>query len=340
LSRGKTKRRESTSKVGASTNLRPELPLQLTRDSGQQRRVSPTNRTISVPPALIVVLGIVLLLGFGLTFFSNGAGNTSSPSEQQVTPISTVQGQDYHSLAVSPTDPARLWFGSHSGIQESTDGGKTWQPLPGVEGDAMSLARPAADPNVVYMAGHDIFKRSLDGGKTWQDVRTDLPGTDLHGFAANPANAQHLFALVVGHGLYESLDGGARWQPLPAQAPGASGALAVAGGSPPTLYVMSSLGLMRSTDGGKSWHRKDTGLPGGRANALLAVSNQARQWYAATSDGLYYSSDEGTTWRRVALGSQELVALSASQSEPLRVYALSAQGAVFSLEGAMLGRSE
>jgi photosystem II stability/assembly factor-like uncharacterized protein len=340
LRKGRTKRRESTGKVGAPTTLRPELPLQLTRDSGRQRHMSPTNRTVSVPPALVLIIGFLAVVGAGLMFFTIGAGNTSSPTEPQVSPISTVQGQDYHALAVSPTDPDHVWFGSHSGIQESTDGGKSWHPLPGVEGDAMSLARPAADPNVVYMAGHDIFKRSLDGGKTWQDVRTNLPGTDLHGFAANPANAQHLFALVVGHGLYESVDGGLNWQPLLAQAPGASGALAVAVGSPPPLYVMSTLGLMRSLDGGKSWHRKDTGLPEGRANALLAVSSQEQQWFAATADGLYYSSDEGTTWRRVALANQELVALSASPSEPLRVYALSAQGALFSLEGPALGRPE
>lgn len=78
-------------------------------------------------------------------------------------------------------------------------------------GDAISLARPAADANTIYMAGHDIFKRSTDGGKTWHDMQTDLPGTDLHGFAADPADATHLYTLVVGAGLFESRDGGQQW---------------------------------------------------------------------------------------------------------------------------------
>jgi len=210
-----------------------------------------------------------------------------------------------------------------------------------MSGDAMSMAIPPTDPSRVYIAGHDVFKRSTDGGRTWQDVQTDLPGTDLHGFAGDPGDAEHIYAMVAGQGLFESRDGGSKWKSLVAQPPGATGPLTVAAGSPAALYAATSLGVMRSKDGGQSWHPANSGLPQGQADlrALTSIPGQPQELYAGTTNGLYHTEDGGTTWQQVGLSGQLLVALAASQSEPLRLYALSADGAVYSLEGALLGRS-
>lgn len=40
--------------------------------------------------------------------------------------VGSVHALDYHSLAFSPSDRNTLFFGHHSGIMESQDGGKTW----------------------------------------------------------------------------------------------------------------------------------------------------------------------------------------------------------------------
>ena len=130
---------------------------------------------------------------------------------------------------------------------------------------------------------------------------------------------------------------------MPTQPPGAYGALAVNGGNPATLYVATSLGLMRSQDGGKNWHRKDAGLPEGTAGvrALLPVPNKPQEWYAATGDGLYSSANEGVSWQRVALQGQNLAALAASAAPGAgasRLYVLTTQGAVYRLESATLPR--
>ena len=195
---------------------------------------------------VLIAGGVLLALGWIL--LGNRLPGAVAPDT--LTPVATVRAPDYHSLAVSPQDGDRVWFGSHEGLQESTDGGRTWRPLSGVQGDAMSLARPPGDPAWVYLAGHDIFQRSTDGGQTWQAVATDLPGTDLHGFAADPANARRVYAVVVGQGVFLSDDGGTQWRATSTQPPGAVGGLAVTAGDPARVYVVAALGVMYSADGG------------------------------------------------------------------------------------------
>ncbi len=311
-----------------------------TTDPAADRSQAPTT-VVRVPRIVVVGAGLLLLLGLGAFLLGTRQSETGGSNDVgQLSPLSTLQASDFHSLAVSPQDADRVWFGSHAGIQESTDGGRSWHPLAGgMNGDAMSMALPATDPLTVYIAGHNIFKRSGDGGKTWQDVQTDLPSTDIHGFAVDPTDARHVYALVAQSGLVESADGGDRWQAVLAQPPGAFGALAVVSGNPPGLYAATRLGLMRSQDGAKTWHRKDVGLPAEEASvrAIVPVPNQPQELYAATLNGLYHTTNEGATWARVALAGQDLYSLAASQTRPLRLYALSSTGAVYRLEAADLG---
>ena len=299
----------------------------------------------TVPVILVVGVAALLLIAGAILLTRQPTGSSGQPPAVALTPISNLQASDYHSLVVDPKDADRVWFGSHTGIQESTNGGHTWTPLAGMSGDAMSMSWPVSDATTVYIAGHNVFKRSTDGGRSWQDVRTDLSGTDLHGFAVDPANGKHLLALVVGAGLHESTDGGDHWQPVPAQPPGATGALAVALGNspdPPTLYAMTGLGVMRSQDAGKSWHPANGELPQGQdgVRALLSVPGKTQELYAGTSNGLYHTNDAGSTWQQTVLVGRDIIALAASQSGTLRVYALAADGAVFRLEGTTLGSTQ
>ncbi len=310
--------------------------------TASQRNARRPARTLSLP-AILVAGAAVLLVALGVLLLTRQSTGSSGPTPTgALSPVANLQASDYHSLAVDPTNADRVWFGSHNGIQESTDGGHTWSPLAGMSGDAMNMAMPATIPAAVYVAGHDIFKRSIDGGRSWQDVKSNLPGTDMHGFTVDPANGKHVFALVVGVGLNESTDGGDHWQPLPAQPPGATGALAVASGNPPALYAMTSLGVMRSQDAGKSWHPANGDLPQGRdgVRALLSVPSKSQELYVGTANGLYHTNDAGATWQQAGLAGENIIALAASQSGPQRVYALTASGAVFRLEGAALGNRQ
>jgi photosystem II stability/assembly factor-like uncharacterized protein len=307
------------------------------------RRSTPVRSRVPVPPKRWPLVGIgavalLLLLVAGALLLANRSSGPAAAGG--LAPIATLNAPDYHSLSVSPQDADRVWFGAHNGIQESADGGHTWQPLPGVSGDAMNIARPLADPARIYMAGHEIFQRSTDGGRTWQAMRTNLPDMDMHGFAADPADAQHLFTFVVANGLFESSDGGARWLALPAPPADPAGAIAVVTGRPLTLYAATTAGVMRSPDGGKSWQPATAGLTEGNSSvrALLAVPGQPQELYAGTIDGLYHTKDGGISWQPAGLAGLRIAAIAASQSGPLRLYVVTAEGAVFRLEGPTLMR--
>lgn len=250
--------------------------------------------------------------------------------------IAVLTTSDFHALAFSPTDPNVVFFGHHNGVMRSDDGGRTWRPLvqrPNF--DAMGLAVSRSDPRQIYLAGHDVFQVSRDGGASWQPLSHNLPGTDIHGFAMRPDNPSHLYAFVVGHGLFTSVDGGRSWSKLSDRLPGDVMALAVAGGTPEILYAggMRS-GVLRSTDGGRSWEP----LPGSPRGVMALVVDPAapQTVYAGADGGLYKSTDGGGTWRKLPFPGANAVALAVSPGNPQVILAVefvrSGEGRVYRSE--------
>jgi photosystem II stability/assembly factor-like uncharacterized protein len=202
------------------------------------------------------------------------------------------QTPDYHSLLVSSADPRRLLLGTHAGLYESTNGGRSWTTAGLQRQDAMNLVRPSA--SVVWAAGHDVLARSDDGGQTWSDVRPDgLPGLDVHGFAADPGDPSRLYAAIAGEGLYRSTDGGQRFELVSRQVGPAVFALAVT----PDGRILAGdarQGLMVSRDGGTTWR-----LALRKTLAGLAINPEDPKRILATGPGILLSIDGGESWRRV-----------------------------------------
>lgn len=241
-----------------------------------------------------------------------------SPRSSTNGALATLQTGDFHALAFDPTDARTAFFGHHNGVLRTDDGGRTWRPL--VEQpnfDAMSLGVSRADGRRLYLAGHDVFQASADGGRTWQPVPHNLPGTDIHGFAVNPEDADRLYALVMGQGVLRSGDGGRTWAPLGNGLPGDVSVLASAGGSPEVLYASSGrLGVLRSADAGASWARTST-VPGSRGVLTLAVDPATPQTaYAGTEEGLFKSTDGGHTWTMLTFPGRNVTAVAVSPSDP------------------------
>lgn len=216
---------------------------------------------------------------------------------------------DAHALAVHPSDPNVLVFGSHRGMLISRDAGKTWSPI-GPAGDAMGLAMPPGS-SAMYAAGHDVFLRSDDGGRTWSSARPALPGTDIHGFAAGATG--RLYAHVNGLGLFRSDDGGSRWDRA-ASAPGSTMSMAVAGaGDRDILFASTMEGVQRSRDGGATWERV---AEVGSATIGAAGSRV----YAATGGRVFVSSDGGGRWEQRAFSGGSAVLVAAAPSDAETVY--------------------
>ena len=266
---------------------------------------------------ILVAGGAVLLVRQN----GSGGGATAAGAFAQV---GRVHAADYHSLTFSPSDPNTILFGHHNGIMQSSDGGKSWKPaVDRPNFDAMILGANPAAPNVVWMAGHNVFYRSTDGGQTWNEVKTNLPGLDIHAFAVGATDPNSLYAFAVGFGLFKSTDGGVTWQPL--GGPRQPYTLA-AGGSSETLYVGTDEGVVVSLDGGVSF-AAPVAVGGGPVGALAAVPN-SDVVYAGSPAGLYRSDDGGRSWSKTGY-SGGVAAVAVQPTNPQRVVLVDGQGKVF-----------
>jgi len=157
-----------------------------------------------------------------------------------------------------------------------------WTPLGPDGGAVTSLAVASGAPGLVYAGtlSGGVFK-SRDGGATWQPAATGLPvGAPLL-LAAGGRDGRTLYA-ATGLALFASADGGGLWTPR--QVPGLSnGVVGIAGlaaspSNPQTLFLSLGSdvsfygGLLKSTDGGRTWKKLDTGLGDGSSASVLALA--------------------------------------------------------------------
>lgn len=258
-----------------------------------------------------------------------------SPPEQ-TSPSKPVVGPDLHSLVVDPSDPSRLFIGSHSGASVSMDAGKTWTPVESLEGaDAMGWA---FTDNAIFVGGHPGIEVSTDGGETFEPRNDGLPHTDIHAlgagegmlYAASPAagvlassdqgrswdirteeagqsfmgailvdpeDSERLIAPDMSAGAVESTDGGRTWSALG----GVQGAMWVTWDLNDTdhIIVTTTGSAVESTDGGGSWDALD--IPEG-ASLVEMSPDDPSVLYAAVLDApearVFVSRDGGRTWRQ------------------------------------------
>ncbi len=232
---------------------------------------------------------------------------------------------------------------SGGGLWRTEDAGTNWVNVSDGQigtGSIGSITIAPSNPNIIYMGtgegpargqassdGDGIYK-SIDGGITWKHTGLRksfrIPRIRVH-----PTNPDIVLVAVQGNlwgasqerGVYRSVDGGENWENVlwVNDTTGAAD-LSMDLKNPSILYAtlwdhlrtpwfMRSGGpgsaIYKTTDGGNTWGKLNTGLPTGTLGKMgIAVSPaQSNRVFAiieANEGGLYRSDDAGETWLRIS----------------------------------------
>jgi len=185
------------------------------------------------------------------------------------------------------------------------------------------------NPAVYYMAtaGSGVWK-TVDGGQVWACVSDSLRLTAVGAVAVAPSRPDTVYAGASGSGpeagLYRSTDGGGHWELVALEGRAVSSIVIDPHKPDLVMAAAGDRGVVRSTDGGKTW--KST-LPDEKVGGVWLVfdPDNPRKLYAgtrkieaggrggggggrgaapvltpATDSQIYRSTDEGATWKKTS----------------------------------------
>ena len=217
-------------------------------------------------------------------------------------------GATLHSVNIDPRDPKHMYIGlSAGGVFETTDQGKTWQPLnrgcaadflpdPNAEygHDPHCLRLHPLAPDTLYQQNHcGIYRMDRPEGK-WVRVGSAMPAKvgDI-GFplALHPRDPDTLWVFPM--------DGTTVWPRVSPE-------------GKPAAYM--------SRNAGKTWTRQSKGLPAKDAWWTVkrqAMCSDARDplglYFGTTSGEVWGSADEGRTWNCLLRHLPEIYAVEAAE---------------------------
>ncbi len=235
--------------------------------------------------------------------------------------------QWFRALAVDRTSgDFMLWCTDVGGLFRSLDGGKNWEPA-NIGFHSRGSAAAAIDPRnparaIVVAANSGVHRfngvyLTTDGAASWREVlpvtqsgsqdraRRSLvydPSTydERLGFTrvaywSRLAPDRPMFGAPPEphRALYKTEDGGETWAEVPGGEAAASAQLAVLPGSG-VLLAAGEAGVLRSTDGGRTW----TTTLEGPATGIDTTPAAPELVWATRPDSVWRSTDGGLTWQR------------------------------------------
>jgi photosystem II stability/assembly factor-like uncharacterized protein len=181
----------------------------------------------------------------------------------------SLPGSGAQCLAVDPTDADVAYAGLRQhGVRRTSDGGRTWTDCELSQPAVFSLAVSAADGAVYAGCEPSALFRSDDGGGSWRelDALLDLPSRPTWSFPPRPWTSHVRWIAPSPHDCDVLLAG------------------------------IELGGLMRSTDGGRTW---DDHRPGAQRDVHSLAWHPAApgRAYEAGGGGSARSTDWGDTWQ-------------------------------------------
>lgn len=198
-------------------------------------------------------------------------------------------------LEPAPDDPDTVWAGvEDAALFRSTDGGRSWQELPGLRGHGT--------------------------GPAWQP---GAGGLCLHTILLDPADRQRLYIAISAAGAFRSDDAGETWKPINrglhsqyipdpnAEVGHCVHRIAMHRDRPQTLYMQKHWDVLRSDDAGESWREVSGNLPSDFGFVVDVHAHEPETIYVVPikSDSEHYPPDGKLRVYRSRRGGDEWEAL-------------------------------
>src|SRR5919204_4368609 len=205
----------------------------------------------------------------------------------------------------------RLYAATGDGIARLEESGGTWTVEVSLAGSgAQCLAVDPNDPETLFAGLREGgVRRTVDAGASWVDC--ELPQSGVFSLAVSAADGA-LYAGTEPSRLFLSDDRGQSWRPLDAllelpsrpswsfpPRPWTSHVRWIAPSPHDAKLVLVGIelgGLMRSTDGGESWHDHRPGAQPD-VHSLTWHPREPARAYEAGGGGAAFSVDGGETWQ-------------------------------------------
>ena len=247
-------------------------------------------------------------------------------------------GTSVKCIALAPSDPDIIFYGTSMRLMKSNDGGDHWRQCytaerpdgtwqtNGVATTCISrITVDPADSKRIYAGYADIgLLVSDNGGESWA---RSVSGLERHGdlaeIVADPANTNVLWCK---DGKWQgtcyvaqSLNRGKTWKTISGPENGLPDSVLInllldpsSPAASRTLYVVSlPHGVFKSTTGGRTWKKASNGLPDAplKVSALTMDPKHTDTLYAAVygntsapQGGIFRSRDAGATWEKLNAG--------------------------------------
>ena len=277
---------------------------------------------------------------------SDDGGKTWEPTGNQFTYEGETGTHKWYDGTQHPWEFKRVWQLQpslseadtvYAGVEDaalfrSTNGGQTWQELPGLRKAKGDLWQPGAggmclhtilldpaDPKRMYIAisAAGAF-RTVDGGETWQPINHglispyELPDSDaevghcVHNIAMHPSRPRVLY-MQKHWDVMRSDDAGEEWHEVSGNLPSDFGfPIGVHAHEPETVYVVpiksdsehyppeGKLRVYRSRSGGDEWEALTNGLP--QSDCYVNVLRSALAVDSLDSCGIYFGTTGGQVY--------------------------------------------
>jgi photosystem II stability/assembly factor-like uncharacterized protein len=233
---------------------------------------------------------------------SAGSGIYKTTDSGENWSVTGLANGGWSALAIDPTSSALLYAGSGGTIVKSADAGRTWSTVYVETRPNQAVQALAVDPNdptrVLVGMNTGVILETRDYGNTWK-ILSVVTGP-VQRIELFPSSA--VAYVQAGSTLVRSTDRGITWTPIPITLPEGTAAvngISIFPDAPQMLTAGTSLGFVRSRDGGTTWEsiRTLTSAPSPLSVDRVAVDPVDRtHLYAVIGTRFHASLDDGKTW--------------------------------------------